>query len=237
MTGRRHERPAAPGAAAGPGAGPHGRARGRRAAAVARGRPALAHRVPGHAARAAHPPRACPARARPCCSSPRSRRPGCPTPDGMITLRPWAETEDPVALAAALLAPAVGRHLRHLGPGLGARRCWRCRRACPAPAGWRPRGSRPRCGPSRTPTRSPRCGPRPTPPTRWPRCSRRARSRWSAAREIQVSEAIGAGLLAAGHRRVNFAIVGSGPNGASPHHEAGRAGHRSGRHGGVRLRG
>ena len=40
-------------------------------------------------------------------------------------------------------------------------------------------------------------------------------------REVQVSEAIGAGLLAAGHRRVNFAIVGSGPNAASPHHEAG----------------
>ncbi len=36
-----------------------------------------------------------------------------------------------------------------------------------------------------------------------------------------MSEALGAGLLAAGHRRVNFAIVGSGPNGASPHHEAG----------------
>ena len=51
-----------------------------------------------------------------------------------------------------------------------------------------------------------------------------------------MSEAIGAGLLAAGHRRVNFAIVGSGPNGASPHHEAGRARHRRGRHGGVRLR-
>ncbi len=29
------------------------------------------------------------------------------------------------------------------------------------------------------------------------------------------------GLLAAGHRRVNFAIVGSGPNGASPHHDPG----------------
>jgi Xaa-Pro aminopeptidase len=39
--------------------------------------------------------------------------------------------------------------------------------------------------------------------------------------ELQVSEALGAGLLAAGHRRVNFAIVGSGPNGASPHHDAG----------------
>jgi Xaa-Pro aminopeptidase len=39
--------------------------------------------------------------------------------------------------------------------------------------------------------------------------------------ESEVSEDIAARLLAGGHRRVNFAIVGSGPNGASPHHEAG----------------
>ena len=39
--------------------------------------------------------------------------------------------------------------------------------------------------------------------------------------EIEVSEEIAARLIAAGHRRVNFAIVGSGPNGASPHHDAG----------------
>ena len=32
--------------------------------------------------------------------------PRVPDTGGMITLRPWAETEDPVALAAALLAPA-----------------------------------------------------------------------------------------------------------------------------------
>ncbi len=39
--------------------------------------------------------------------------------------------------------------------------------------------------------------------------------------EADVSKEIGARLLAEGHRRVNFAIVGSGPNSASPHHEAG----------------
>src|ERR1700722_15129409 len=39
--------------------------------------------------------------------------------------------------------------------------------------------------------------------------------------ESEVSDEIAARLLAAGHRRVNFAIVGSGPNGASPHHSAG----------------
>ena len=39
--------------------------------------------------------------------------------------------------------------------------------------------------------------------------------------ESDVSREIGARLLAEGHRSVNFAIVGSGPNSASPHHEAG----------------
>jgi len=39
--------------------------------------------------------------------------------------------------------------------------------------------------------------------------------------EAEVSADIAARLVAAGHRKVNFAIVGSGPNGASPHHEAG----------------
>jgi Xaa-Pro aminopeptidase len=39
--------------------------------------------------------------------------------------------------------------------------------------------------------------------------------------EAQVSEDIGVRLIAEGHEHVNFAIVGSGPNGASPHHEAG----------------
>ncbi|MHB8506084.1 MAG: aminopeptidase P family protein [Acidimicrobiales bacterium] len=41
--------------------------------------------------------------------------------------------------------------------------------------------------------------------------------------EREVSDEIGRRLLAEGHDRVNFAIVGSGPNSASPHHEpAGR---------------
>ncbi|MDQ6616694.1 MAG: Xaa-Pro peptidase family protein [Actinomycetota bacterium] len=38
--------------------------------------------------------------------------------------------------------------------------------------------------------------------------------------EAQVSEDLGHRLMAEGHQRVNFAIVGSGPNSASPHHNA-----------------
>jgi len=39
--------------------------------------------------------------------------------------------------------------------------------------------------------------------------------------EAQVSADLSALLVAEGHRSVNFAIVGSGPNAASPHHEPG----------------
>jgi Xaa-Pro aminopeptidase len=38
--------------------------------------------------------------------------------------------------------------------------------------------------------------------------------------EAEVSDDIGRQLVAEGHQRVNFAIVGSGPNSASPHHDA-----------------
>ena len=39
--------------------------------------------------------------------------------------------------------------------------------------------------------------------------------------EADVSAEIGRRLIAEGHEKVNFAIVGSGPNAASPHHDAG----------------
>lgn len=39
--------------------------------------------------------------------------------------------------------------------------------------------------------------------------------------EAEVSRDLGDRLLAEGHQRVNFAIVGAGPNSASPHHEPG----------------
>ncbi len=39
--------------------------------------------------------------------------------------------------------------------------------------------------------------------------------------ELEVSRDIGRRLVEEGHQKVNFAIVGSGPNSASPHHEPG----------------
>jgi len=146
--------------------------------------------------------------------------PRVPDTSGMITLRPWAETEDPVALAAALLAPA-----RTATYGISDRAWAQSLLALQASlpgARWQPAS-------------------RVTSPLRAVKDAGEIAALRAAAHaadtvaavlqegeiplagrsEIQVSEALGAGLLAAGHRRVNFAIVGSGPNGASPHHDAG----------------
>lgn len=43
---------------------------------------------------------------------------------------------------------------------------------------------------------------------------------WAGRTERQVAADIAAGLLSEGHERVDFTIVASGPNGASPHHDA-----------------
>jgi Xaa-Pro aminopeptidase len=46
--------------------------------------------------------------------------------------------------------------------------------------------------------------------------------RFTGRTEAEVSAEVGRRLKAEGHQKVNFAIVGSGPNSASPHHEPGR---------------
>jgi len=146
--------------------------------------------------------------------------PRVPDTGGMITMRPWAETEDPVALAGALLAPTRGATY-----GISDR-AWAHSllelQAIVPDGHWKPASSV-------------------TSALRAVKDTGEIAALCAAARaadsvaavlqegeiplagrsELQVSEALGAGLLAAGHRRVNFAIVGSGPNGASPHHDAG----------------
>ena len=114
----------------------------------------------------------CPGRARPVLLVPALEAPRVPDTGGMITLRPWAETEDPVALAAALLAPGAGRHLWDLGPGLGPLAAG----AAGAPARRALEGGveghLPAAGREGRRARSRRCGPRRRPPTAWRRCSR-----------------------------------------------------------------
>jgi len=146
--------------------------------------------------------------------------PRVPDTGGLISLRPWAETEDPVALAAAMLGP--GRAGTYgISDRAWAQSLLALQAALPAA----------HFAAASTVT-SPLRAVKDHSEIAALRAAAHAADSVAAVlqegeiplagrREIQVSEAIGAGLLAAGHRRVNFAIVGSGPNGASPHHEAG----------------
>ncbi len=146
--------------------------------------------------------------------------PRVPDTGGTVILRLWAETEDPVALAAALLGPASGATF-----GISDRAWAHSLLALQAalPGADFVTASR---------VTSPLRAVKDDDEVAALRAAARAADSVAAVlqegqiplagrSEIQVSEALGAGLLAAGHRRVNFAIVGSGPNGASPHHEAG----------------
>jgi len=146
--------------------------------------------------------------------------PRVPDTGGNVTLRPWAETEDPVAVAAGLLAPSRGATY-----GISDRAWAQSLLALQAVL----------------PDARFEAASRVTSPLRAVKDAGEIAALRAAAHaadsvaavlqegevplagrsEIQVSEALSAGLLAAGHRRVNFAIVGSGPNGASPHHDAG----------------
>jgi Xaa-Pro aminopeptidase len=146
--------------------------------------------------------------------------PRVPDTGGLITVHPWTETEDPVALAAALLG-AAGGATYGISDRAWAVSLLALQSSVPG-ARWTPASA----------VTSPLRAVKDAGEIAALRAAAHAADSVAAVlqegeiplagrREIQVSEAIGAGLLAAGHRRVNFAIVGSGPNAASPHHDAG----------------
>ena len=159
--------------------------------------------------------------------------------DGDATLVvPRLEAPRVVERPEAFRLVAVGGDRRpggHRGrPGRDARE-WRPSATAPGPrflvdlqallpaTTWRQASARHRrrCGRSRTRPRSPPCAGRPRPPTGWRCSSRRATSPLVGRTEAEVSADLGRRLVDEGHARVNFAIVGSGPNAASPHHEPG----------------
>jgi len=138
-----------------------------------------------------------------------------------FTLRPWGETDDPIGIVAGLLGPA-GR-----APTLAiSDRCWSTfllglQREVPA-ATWLP---------SSTIT-SPLRAIKDQDEVARLRAAAQAADRVAAdlvsgeipllgRTEAEVSAELGRRLRAEGHDKVNFAIVGSGPNAASPHHEPG----------------
>ena len=138
--------------------------------------------------------------------------------ENLFSLRPWAETEDPVALVADL----VGQR-RRLAI---ADRAWstfllQLQRRLPEGT-WQPASA----------VTSSLRAVKDEEEVAALRAAGEAADRVAAQlrageiqlvgrREAEVSRDISARLRAEGHDRVNFAIVGSGPNSASPHHEPG----------------
>jgi Xaa-Pro aminopeptidase len=146
-----------------------------------------------------------------------------PDPAGAFALRPWSETEDPFDVAAAL----VEDHAGAAGTTLAVSdRAWAgallaLQRRLPE-SRWVASSS----------VTSPLRAVKDDEEIAVLRAAAQAADRVAGAlqggaivmvgqSEKEVSADIGAHLLAEGHDRVNFAIVGSGPNGASPHHEPG----------------
>ncbi|MHB1923634.1 MAG: M24 family metallopeptidase [Acidimicrobiales bacterium] len=136
----------------------------------------------------------------------------------LFALRPWAETEDPFALVAGLVG---GRRCLAVSDRAWSSALLRLQSDLPH-ATWAP--SSVVTGPVRAVKDEAEVA--------CLRAAAQAADRVAVAlqagevpligrTEAAVSAEIGARLRAEGHSRVNFAIVGSGPNSASPHHEPG----------------
>lgn len=136
----------------------------------------------------------------------------------LFRLRPWGETEDPVALVAAAAGPA--RHLA-VGDRTWARFVLALQHAVPG-ARWSAASAV--TGPLRAVKdlhevdALRRAG---AAADRVMAALQRGDVPLVGRTEAEVSAELGRRFLAEGHRRVNFAIVAAGPNAASPHHEPG----------------
>jgi Xaa-Pro aminopeptidase len=144
--------------------------------------------------------------------------PRVPDPGGTFVVRPWAETEDPFALAAGLVG---GARSLAVSDRAWARALLALQERLPD-ARWA----------SASVVTSPLRAVKDDAEVAVLRAAAAAADRVAALlqsggvalvgrSEKEVSTDLAAHLVAEGHDRVNFAIVGSGPNGASPHHEPG----------------
>ncbi|MEV7009104.1 M24 family metallopeptidase [Streptosporangium sp. NPDC051022] len=138
-----------------------------------------------------------------------------------IEFVPWDETEDPYAIVAARLGGAAGAGGRVGAVGL-ADRMWamqslRFRDALPGAdqvlAGTVLRGLRMRKSPAEAAALREAGAAIDAVHAQVPGFLRAGRT------EREVGRDIAEAIIAAGHSTVDFVIVGSGPNGASPHHE------------------
>jgi Xaa-Pro aminopeptidase len=151
---------------------------------------------------------------------PELEAPRVPDGAGVFTLRPWSEGESPFDLAAGLVGAAAGATLA-VSDRAWAGAVLALQERLPA-ATWQPASS----------VTAPLRAVKDEAEIAVLRAAAQAADRVAAVlqrggialigrTEKEVSTDIGAHLIAEGHDRVNFAIVGSGPNGASPHHEPG----------------
>jgi len=135
---------------------------------------------------------------------------------GACSLRPWAETADPVRLVADLVGPA--RHLA-IGDQTWTRFTLALQAAIPD-ASWSPAHAV--VGPLRVVKDAAEIASLRTAAHAVDAVAAEMRARPFGGRtESDVSRELVERMLEHGHDRPNFAIVGSGPNGASPHHDAG----------------
>ena len=140
-----------------------------------------------------------------------------PQPD-VFAIRPWDETEDPVAIVAAL----VGRRVRlAVSDRAWATFVLRLQDAMPA-ARWSPASA------VTGPLRAVKDADEVATLRRAAEAADRVAAQLLAGEvplvgrtEAAVSHELGERLVAEGHDHVNFAIVGARPNSASPHHDAG----------------
>ncbi|MDE0065351.1 MAG: Xaa-Pro peptidase family protein [Acidimicrobiaceae bacterium] len=140
-----------------------------------------------------------------------------PRPE-LFTLSPWSETEDPIALIAALMGTAstaaVGDHMwsGFLVDLMSARPKTEFRRASSITSGIRSVKDAAEIERLRAASRAVDVIAARLQQGEIPLIGRT---------EAEVSAELGRQIIAEGHDRVNFAIVATGPNAASPHHEAG----------------
>lgn len=138
---------------------------------------------------------------------------------GVFALRPFEETTDPVRLVAEL---AGGAHTLAVGDRTWARFVVDLQAALPG-AAWR------RASTVTGPLRAVKDGAEVAALRRAAQAADRVAVQLQGGQidlvgrtEAEVSADIGRRLLDEGHQRVNFAIVASGANAASPHHDAGQ---------------
>lgn len=159
---------------------------------------------------------------------PELEAPRVPDPGGLFEIRAWAETDDPLsAVSAALSSPALAAGPRSSGVRLGvSERTWAAdllalQQAFPE-ASWttasRATGAL-RAMKDAAEVAALRAAAHAADEVA--RALQQGEVPLAGCREVDVSADIARRLVEAGHSEVNFAIVASGPNGASPHHGAG----------------